>query len=82
MADLMRLVEEVAFHNWTSASRLAAGQGAHRGCHAPAARRRLGSVREMVSRLLKGFSEQGLVALGREQIEIRGGRPAAIAEAV
>ena len=31
----------------------------------------LGSVREMVSRLLKGFAEQGLVALGREQIEIR-----------
>ena len=31
----------------------------------------LGSVREMISRLLKGFSEQGLVGLGREQIEIR-----------
>jgi CRP/FNR family transcriptional regulator len=31
----------------------------------------LGSVREMISRLLKGFAEQGWVVLGREQIEIR-----------
>ena len=31
----------------------------------------LGSVREIISRLLKGFVAQGLVALGREQIEIR-----------
>ena len=30
----------------------------------------LGSVREIVSRLLKGFAAQGLVTLGREQIEI------------
>lgn len=30
----------------------------------------LGSVREMVSRLLKGFEVQGLVALAREQVEI------------
>jgi CRP/FNR family transcriptional regulator len=30
----------------------------------------LGSVREFVSRLLKGFSAQGLVKLSREQIEI------------
>ena len=30
----------------------------------------LGSVREIVSRLLKGFAAQGLVALGREQIGI------------
>ena len=30
----------------------------------------LGSVREIVSRLLKSFAEQGLVSLGREQIEI------------
>ena len=28
------------------------------------------SVREMVSRLLKGFAEQGLVKLGREQVEV------------
>jgi CRP/FNR family transcriptional regulator len=30
----------------------------------------LGSVREIVSRLLKGFATQRFVALGREQIEI------------
>ena len=30
----------------------------------------LGSVREIVSRLLKGFAEQGLVSLGREQLTI------------
>ena len=30
----------------------------------------LGSVREIVSRLLKGFAEQGLVALGREQLTV------------
>jgi CRP/FNR family transcriptional regulator len=30
----------------------------------------LGSVREIVSRLLKNLAEQGLVSLGREQIEI------------
>jgi CRP/FNR family transcriptional regulator len=30
----------------------------------------LGSAREIVSRLLKGFSEQGWVKLGREQIEV------------
>ena len=30
----------------------------------------LGSVREIVSRLLKSFADQGWVRLGREQIEI------------
>ena len=30
----------------------------------------LGSVREIVSRLLKGFAAQGLVSLGREQLNI------------
>ena len=72
MADLMRLVEEVAFRKLDQ--RLAAlllGKG--RVVHATHQQLadELGSVREMVSRLLKGFAEQGLVALGREQIEIR-----------
>ncbi|MBM3391573.1 MAG: Crp/Fnr family transcriptional regulator [Betaproteobacteria bacterium] len=72
MADLMRLVEEVAFRKLDQ--RLAAlllGRG--RIVHATHQQLadELGSVREMVSRLLKGFSEQGLVGLGREQIEIR-----------
>ena len=72
MADLMRLVEEVAFRKLDQ--RLAAlllGKG--RVVHATHQQLadELGSVREMVSRLLKGFAELGLVALGREQIEIR-----------
>jgi len=71
MADLMRLVEEVAFRKLDQ--RLAAlllGKG--RVVHATHQQLadELGSVREMVSRLLKGFAEQGWVSLGREQIEI------------
>jgi len=30
----------------------------------------LGSVREIVSRLLKGFAAQGIVTLGREQLTV------------
>jgi len=72
MADLMRLDEEVAFRKLDQ--RLAAlllGKG--RVVHATHQQLadELGSVREMISRLLKGFAELGLVALGREQIEIR-----------
>ncbi len=71
MADLMQLVEEVAFRKLDQ--RLAAlllGKG--RTVHATHQQLadELGSVREMVSRLLKGFAEQGLVALGREQVDI------------
>lgn len=71
MADLMQLVEEVAFRKLDQ--RLAAlllGKG--RTVHAThqLLADELGSVREMVSRLLKGFADQKLVALGREQIEI------------
>ncbi len=71
MADLMQLVEEVAFRKLDQ--RLAAlllGKG--RVVHATHQQLadELGSVREMVSRLLKGFAEQGLVKLGREQVEV------------
>lgn len=71
MAELMQLVEEVAFRKLDQ--RLAAlllGKG--RVVHATHQQLadELGSVREMVSRLLKGFSEQGLVKLGREQVEL------------
>ena len=71
MADLMQLVEEVAFRKLDQ--RLAAlllGKGrVVRATHQQLADE-LGSVREMVSRLLKGFAEQGLVRLGREQVEV------------
>jgi CRP/FNR family transcriptional regulator len=71
MADLMQLVEEVAFRKLDQ--RLAAlllGKG--RLVHATHQQLadELGSVREIVSRLLKGFAEQGLVKLGREQVEV------------
>jgi CRP/FNR family transcriptional regulator len=67
----MQLVEAVAFQKLDQ--RLAAlllGKGrtihvTHQGLADE-----LGSVREIVSRLLKSFAEQGLVSLGREQIEI------------
>ncbi len=71
IAELMQLVEEVAFRKLDQ--RLAAlllGRGRLiRTTHQQLADE-LGSVREMVSRLLKGFAEQGWVLLGREQIEI------------
>jgi CRP/FNR family transcriptional regulator len=71
IADLMQLVEAVAFRKLDQ--RLAARLLGHgrliRTTHQQLADD-LGSVREMVSRLLKGFAEQGWVRLGREQIEI------------
>lgn len=71
IAELMQLVEEVAFRKLDQ--RLAAlllGKGQRlRVTHQQLADE-LGSVREMVTRLLKGFAGQGLVALGREQVEI------------
>ena len=71
VAELMQLVEEVAFRKLDQ--RLAAlllGKGrVVRATHQQLADE-LGSVREMVSRLLKSFAEQGLVRLGREQVEV------------
>lgn len=71
VADLMQLVEEVAFMRLDQ--RLAAlllGHGREvRTTHQLLAQD-LGSVREIVSRLLKGFEHRGLVKLGRETIEI------------
>ncbi|MBS4095400.1 MAG: Crp/Fnr family transcriptional regulator [Sulfuricella sp.] len=71
IAELMQLVEEVAFRKLDQRlAGLLLGKG--RVVHATHQQLadELGSVREMVSRLLKGFAEQGLVALGREQVEI------------
>ena len=71
MAELMQLIEEVAFRKLDQ--RLAAvllGKGRVVAITHQQLADELGSVREMVSRLLKGFATQGLVALGREQIEI------------
>ena len=71
IADLMQLIEEVAFHKLDqrlAALLLGRGRLVH-STHQQLADE-LGSVREIVSRLLKGFAAQSLVALGREQIEI------------
>ncbi len=71
IAELMQLVEEVAFRKLDQ--RLAAlllGKGRTLHITHQQLADELGSVREMVTRLLKGFAEQGLVALGREQVEI------------
>ncbi len=69
LAELMQLVEEVAFRKLDQ--RLAALL-LRRGRTVRATRQQLadelGSVREMVSRLLGSFADQGLVALGRERI--------------
>jgi CRP/FNR family transcriptional regulator len=71
IADLLQLVDAVAFQKLDQ--RLAAlllGKGKVIHTTHQALADELGSVREIVSRLLKSFAEQGLVALGREQIEI------------
>ena len=73
IADLMQLIEEVAFHKLDQ--RLAAlllGKGRVLHTTHQQLADELGSVREMVSRLLKGFAAQGLVKLGREQVELIG----------
>jgi CRP/FNR family transcriptional regulator, anaerobic regulatory protein len=71
LADLMQLVEEVAFRRLDQ--RLAAvllGKGRVLHVTHQQLADELGSVREIVSRLLKGFADQGLVRLAREQVEI------------
>lgn len=71
IADLMQLVEEVAFRKLDQRlANLLLGKGRLLQKTHQQLADELGSVREMVSRLLKGFAEQGLVRLGREQIEI------------
>jgi CRP/FNR family transcriptional regulator, anaerobic regulatory protein len=71
ISELMQLVEAVAFQRLDQ--RLAAlllGKGRLVRTTHQALAEELGSVREIVSRLLKNFSEQGLVALERERIEV------------
>ena len=71
MAELMQLVEEVAFRKLDQRlANLLLGKGRLLQTTHQQLADELGSVREMVSRLLKGFADQGLVRLGREQIEI------------
>lgn len=71
LTDLMQLVSAVAFQKLDQrlAALLAAKSGLIHSTHQALADE-LGSVREIVSRLLKNFAEQGWVKLGREQIEV------------
>ena len=71
LADLMQLVEEVAFRKLDqrlAALLLAKGETVN-ATHQSLADE-LGSVREIISRLLKSFQDQGLVTLRREQIQV------------
>lgn len=71
LTDMMQLVSAVAFQKLDQ--RLAAlliGKPSPIRITHQALADELGSVREIVSRLLKNFSEQGWIKLGREQIEI------------
>lgn len=71
VSELMQLVEEVAFRKLDQRlANLLLGKGRQLHTTHQHLADELGSVREMVSRLLKGFADQGLVRLGREQIEI------------
>ncbi len=71
LTDLMQLVSAVAFQKLDQrlAALLIAKPNPIYLTHQALADE-LGSVREIVSRLLKNFAEQGWVKLGREQIEV------------
>ena len=72
LADLMALVEAVAFHRLDQ--RLAAallGHGPVVHATHQALADQLGTAREIVTRLLRRFERDGLVELGRERIVLR-----------
>lgn len=72
IGELMQLVEEVAFARLDQRLAkllLARNETTLNVTHQQLADE-LGSVREIVSRLLKGFAAQGLVSLGREQLTL------------
>jgi CRP/FNR family transcriptional regulator len=71
MADLTALVDAVAFHKLDR--RLATallGRGQQLNITHQALADELGTVREIITRLLRRFEREGWVALGREQIQI------------
>ena len=72
IGELMQLVEEVAFSRLDQrlAKLLLARESERLNVTHQQLADELGSVREIVSRLLKGFASQGLVSLSREQIQI------------
>lgn len=74
MADLTSLIDAVAFHKLDR--RLAGallGHGQHLAITHQTLANELGTVREIVTRLLRRFEREGWVTLGREQIQITNG---------
>ena len=74
MADLTSLIDAVAFHKLDR--RLAAallGHGQQLSVTHQVLADELGTVREIVTRLLRRFEREGWVVLGREQIQIVNG---------
>jgi CRP/FNR family transcriptional regulator len=71
ISELMQLVEEVAFQRLDKrlASLLLRRGRSAKVSHQELADE-LGTVREMITRVLKSFSDTGLIALGRERIKI------------
>lgn len=71
LTDLMQLVSAVAFQKLDQrlAALLITRESPIHATHQALADE-LGSAREMVSRLLKGFADQGWLVLGREHIEV------------
>jgi len=71
ISELMQLVEEVAFQKL---DRRLASLLLRRGRRIRVSHQKLadelGTTREMITRLLKSFSDTGLITLGRERIEI------------
>ncbi|MBL8396759.1 MAG: Crp/Fnr family transcriptional regulator [Candidatus Accumulibacter sp.] len=71
IAELMQLVEEVAFQRLDQRlAKLLLAKGPTIQLTHQRLAEELGSVREIVSRLLKGLAGQGLVALAREHIVV------------
>jgi len=72
IGELMQLVEEVAFARLDQrlAKLLLLRNATVLNVTHQQLADELGSVREIVSRLLKGFAAQGLVSLGREQLTV------------
>jgi CRP/FNR family transcriptional regulator len=72
LAEVMELVEEVAFRRLDARlARLLVQRGPLVQGSQQRLADELGSVREIVSRLLRGFEERGWVELGRERVTVR-----------
>jgi CRP/FNR family transcriptional regulator len=75
LAQMMQLVEEVAFRRLDARlAQLLVQRGPVVAATQQKLAEELGSVREIVSRLLRQFEERGWVELGRERITVRDAR--------